>query len=64
MSGLKFRDREDCLDFHQRAVDGGLWLRAHAYHEGHSTVLTKFALPLDEETIDYAANRVRGLLAD
>lgn len=62
MSGLKFRDREECLDFHRRAVDAGLWLRAHAYHEGHSTILTKFALPLEEQTIDWAANRMRELL--
>ncbi|MFP4248964.1 MAG: aminotransferase class III-fold pyridoxal phosphate-dependent enzyme [Armatimonadota bacterium] len=62
MSGLKFRDREECLDFHTRAVNAGLWLRAHAYHEGHSTVLTKFALPLDEQTVDWAADAMRKLL--
>jgi len=64
MSGLKFRDREDCLDFHRRAVDRGLWLRAHAYHEGHSTVLTKFALPLDERTVEWTAEAMRGLLQE
>ncbi|MGI5819084.1 MAG: aminotransferase class III-fold pyridoxal phosphate-dependent enzyme [Armatimonadota bacterium] len=64
MSGLKFRDREECLDFHRRAVDAGLWLRAHAYHEGHSTILTKFALPLEEHTIEFAANALRRLLGD
>jgi len=62
MSGLKFRDREDCLSFHRRAVDRGLWLRAHAYHEGHSTILTKFALPMDERTVEWAAEAMRGLL--
>ncbi len=62
MSGLKFRDREECLDFHRRAVDGGLWLRAHAYHEGHSAVLTKFALPLDEPTVEWTADAMRDLL--
>ncbi len=64
MSGLKFRDREECLDFHRRAVERGLWLRAHAYHEGHSTILTKFALPLDEQVVAWTAEALRGLLAD
>lgn len=62
MSGLKFRDREDCLSFHRGAVARGLWLRAHAYHEGHSTVLTKFALPLEERTVEWTAEAIRGLL--
>lgn len=62
MSGLKFRDRDQCLSFHKQAVDAGLWLRAHAYHEGHSTVLTKFALPLDQQAIDWAADKLRELL--
>ncbi len=62
MSGLKFRDRQDCLDFHEQAIESGLWLRAHAYHEGHSTVLTKFALPLEEQVVAWAADAVRSLL--
>ncbi len=64
MSGLKFRDREDCLSFHRRAVERGLWLRAHAYHEGHSTVLTKFALPMGERAVDWTAEALRGLLRE
>jgi len=64
MSGLKFRDREDCLNFHRRAVDRGLWLRAHTYHEGHSTILTKFALPMDERTVEWSAEAMRGLLRE
>lgn len=64
MSGLKFRDREQCLTFHQAAIERGLWLRAHAYHEGHSTILTKFALPLDEAVVRFAADAIRDLLAE
>ncbi|MGD9495396.1 MAG: aminotransferase class III-fold pyridoxal phosphate-dependent enzyme [Armatimonadota bacterium] len=64
MSGLKFRNREQCLSLHRAAVEHGLWLRAHAYHEGHSTILTKFALPLDQQVIDWTAGALRELLAD
>jgi len=62
MMGLKFRRRDDALDFHRRAVKTGLWVRAHAYHEGHSTVLTKLALPADEEVVDFICERFRALL--
>jgi len=62
MMGLKFHRREKALDFHRRAVAGGLWVRAHAYHEGHSTVLTKLALPADERIVDFVADRFRALL--
>ena len=63
MSALKFRDRDDALGFHKAAVARGLWLRAHAYHEGHSTILTKFALPLDEEVADFTVGAIAELLA-
>jgi putrescine aminotransferase len=63
MSGLKFADVQDALGFHRAAVEAGLWLRVHAYHEGHSTVLTKFALPLDETVADFAIESYRRLLA-
>lgn len=62
MSALKFRRREDALGFHNAALERGLWLRAHAYHAGHSTVLTKFALPLNEDTASYAVGQFRLLL--
>ena len=62
MMGLKFRRVEDALDFHRRAVDAGLWVRAHAYHEGHSTVLTKLALCADEEIVDFVLEQFRLLL--
>jgi acetylornithine/succinyldiaminopimelate/putrescine aminotransferase len=64
MSGLKFRRVADAMAFHKGALAGGLWLRVHAYHEGHSTILTKFALPLDEQVADYAVGRYAELLAE
>ena len=62
MAGLKFHNREDALSFHRRCVDNGLWLRAHAYHEGHSTVLMKFALCVDTPVVDEYINCLRNLL--
>jgi len=64
MTGLKFRRVEDALGFQRRALERGLWLRAHAYHAGHSTVLTKFALPLDAEVADFAVEAMRRLLQE
>jgi acetylornithine/succinyldiaminopimelate/putrescine aminotransferase len=63
MAGLKFHQRQDALSFHQRCVENGLWLRAHAYHEGHSTVLMKFALCLDTPVVDEYIMRLQNLLA-
>ena len=63
MTGLKFARVEDALGFHRCAVERGLWIRAHAYHAGHSTVLTKFALPLQAEVADFAVEAMRDLLA-
>lgn len=62
MMGLKFHRVEEALDFHRRAVDAGLWIRAHAYHEGHSTVLTKLGLLADEEIADFVVAKLRSLL--
>ena len=62
MTGLKFRQVEDALSFHQRCVAGGLWLRAHAYHAGHSTILCKFALCLERPVVDEFIRRLRVLL--
>lgn len=64
MSGLKFRDRDQCLEFHRAAVERGLWVRAHAYHEGHSTILTKFALLLDERVVEWTAMALKELLQE
>jgi len=63
LTGLKFRRREDALGFHRVAVERGLWLRVHAYHEGHRTVLAKYALVVDEVIIDYVLGVLRELLA-
>jgi acetylornithine/succinyldiaminopimelate/putrescine aminotransferase len=62
MMGLKFHRVADALDFHRRAVASGLWVRAHAYHEGHSTVLTKLALPADERIVNFILERFGALL--
>ena len=52
LAGVKFRAVEDALSFHRRCVERGLWVRAHAYHEGHSTVLTKLGLLADRQVAD------------
>lgn len=62
LAGLKFRRVEDALDFHRRAVQAGLWVRVHAYHEGHSTVLMKLGLPADEQIVDFVVETYRSLL--
>jgi len=62
LAGLKFRRVEDAIDFHRRAVAAGLWVRVHAYHEGHSTVLTKLGLPADEQVVDFIVERFESLL--
>jgi acetylornithine/N-succinyldiaminopimelate aminotransferase len=61
LSGLKFRYRQDALGFHRAAVEGGLWLRAHAYHPGHRTVLMKYPLVVEEQVVDYVLGRLREL---
>jgi acetylornithine/succinyldiaminopimelate/putrescine aminotransferase len=62
MTGLKFRHVDDALAFHKKCVEGGLWLRVHAYHAGHSTILCKFALCLEPAVVDEFIRRLRGLL--
>jgi len=64
MTALKFHRAADALGFHRAAVERGLWVRAHAYHEGHSGVLTKFALPLDAEVAAFAVGACRTLLGE
>jgi len=64
MVGLKFREVADAIDFHRRAVEAGLWVRVHAYHEGHSTLLTKLPLCADETVVDFIAEKFRSLLRD
>jgi len=62
MTGLKFRKVEDALAFHKKCVESGLWLRVHAYHAGHSTILCKFALCLESAVVDEFMRRLRVLL--
>lgn len=62
LCGVKFRDREDALGCHAALVERGLWLRAHAYHEGHRTVLTKLPLAFDTKTVDFVIESFRSLL--
>ena len=62
LAGLKFRRVQDALDFHRKCVASGLWVRAHAYHEGHSTVLTKLGLLADDAVVDFVLARFRELL--
>lgn len=62
LAGLKFRDRDEAIAFHRAAAARGLWLRVHAYHPGHRTILAKFALAADETVIDFVLEAVRDLL--
>jgi acetylornithine/succinyldiaminopimelate/putrescine aminotransferase len=62
MTGLKFRQVDDAIAFHKKCVEGGLWLRVHAYHAGHSTILCKFALCLEPAVVDEFIRRLRRLL--
>ena len=62
MTGLKFRDVDDAIAFHKKCVESGLWLRVHAYHAGHSTILCKFALCLTPAVVDEFLRRLRRLL--
>jgi hypothetical protein len=40
----------------------GLWTRVHAYHQDHSTVLTKLGLLADEAVVDFVVGKFRELL--
>jgi len=59
LAGLKFREVAAALKFHRRLLADGIWARAHAYHEGHSTVLTKLGLLADEQVVDFVIARFR-----
>jgi len=61
LCGVKFRDRDDALGCHAALVERGLWLRAHAYHEGHRTVLTKLPLVFDAGMIEFVVETFRTL---
>jgi acetylornithine/succinyldiaminopimelate/putrescine aminotransferase len=63
LTGLRFADREDAIGFHRSAVERGLWLRVHAYHPGHRTVLMKYPLVVDEAVMQYVLSELCELLA-
>ena len=63
LAGLKFRRVDAAIAFHRRLLEEGLWMRVHAYHEGHSTILTKLPVIADEPTVEYIVRRLRELLA-
>ncbi len=62
LTGLKFHRVDDAKRFHARLLEAGLWTRVHAYHEGHSTLLTKLGLLADETVVDFVLDRCRKLL--
>jgi acetylornithine/N-succinyldiaminopimelate aminotransferase len=62
LAGLKFKRVEAAKAFHRRLLEAGLWTRAHAYHEGHRTILTKLGMLADETVTDFVLARFRELL--
>ncbi len=62
LTGLKFRQVEEAKQFHRRLLEAGLWTRVHAYHQGHSTVLTKLGLLADDTVVDFVLESFRKLL--
>jgi acetylornithine/succinyldiaminopimelate/putrescine aminotransferase len=56
LAGVKFRKVDDAIEVHRRLLERGLWTRVHAYHEGHSTVLTKLALASDRLVADFVVD--------
>jgi len=64
MSGIKFREVEPAIEFHRRCVERGLWVRVHAYHEGHSTVLTKLGLLANPQVCDFVVDQFHQVLEE
>jgi acetylornithine/N-succinyldiaminopimelate aminotransferase len=62
LAGLKFRRVDEAKRFQQRLLEAGLWTRVHAYHEGHSTILTKLGLLADSAVIDFVLGSFRKLM--
>lgn len=62
LSGLKFKNQQIALQFHKKCLASGIWLRVHAYYQGHSTALTKFALCVTKDIIDFATTSFRKIL--
>ncbi len=64
LAGVKFRRVEDALEMHRRLLRRGLWTRVHAYHEGHSTILTKLALAADLRVADFVVDVFRQIVRE
>ncbi len=64
LAGVKFHRVADALEFHRRAIERGLWVRVHAYHEGHSTILTKLALAADRQVADFVVETFHEILKE
>jgi acetylornithine/succinyldiaminopimelate/putrescine aminotransferase len=64
LAGVKFHEVGAALEFHRRAIGRGLWVRVHAYHEGHSTILTKLALAADRSIADFIVDAFREILKE
>lgn len=62
LSGLKLKNQDAALQFHKKCFERGIWLRVHAYYEGHSTALTKFALCVSKDAIDFTVDCFRKIL--
>jgi acetylornithine/succinyldiaminopimelate/putrescine aminotransferase len=62
LTGLKFRHVAEAKEFHRRLLEAGLWTRVHAYHEGHSTILTKLGLLADDTVVDFVLDSFRKLV--
>ncbi|MCX7706120.1 MAG: aminotransferase class III-fold pyridoxal phosphate-dependent enzyme [bacterium] len=62
LSGIKLRNQQLALLFHKKCIEKGIWLRVHAYYEGHSTLLTKFALSVSKDVIDFTIDSFRKIL--
>ncbi|MCM8789088.1 MAG: aminotransferase class III-fold pyridoxal phosphate-dependent enzyme [Candidatus Omnitrophica bacterium] len=62
LSGIKFTSQQIALQFHKKCLEKGIWLRVHAYYEGHSTALTKFALCVTKDVIDFTIDRFKEII--
>ena len=62
LAGLKFRNVADAKHFQKQLLEAGLWTRVHAYHEGHSTILTKLGLLADQRIADFVLGTFGHLL--
>ncbi|MCM8824999.1 MAG: aminotransferase class III-fold pyridoxal phosphate-dependent enzyme [Candidatus Omnitrophica bacterium] len=62
LSGIKFASQQIALQFHRKCIERGIWLRVHAYYEGHSTALTKFALCVTKDVIDFTIDSFKRII--